>query len=106
NSVVAGSEKDLFESAGPGVNLKLRLAPGLPAVRLDVAELEQSLHCLVANASEATVGQSPESREIVVETRRGDGCVLLSVTDSGCGMDAETRRRIFEPLFTTRRTGR
>jgi two-component system cell cycle sensor histidine kinase/response regulator CckA len=106
NAVVMSAQKDLLISAGPGVEVTLRLAAGLPAVRIDVAEFEQSLHCLVANAREAMEESAPAGREVVVETRRGDGCVLVSVTDSGCGMDADTRRRIFEPLFTTRRTGR
>jgi PAS domain S-box-containing protein len=103
------------------VSLSLRLAPDLPPVEGDAAQLRQVVLNLLLNAAEA-VGAGPGG--ITVQTSlsrydaarpgaaylgaelRGGEYVALEVTDTGCGMDAATRRRIFEPFFTTKFMGR
>lgn len=103
------------------VELRLELAPGLPAVEVDRSQLEQALVALVSNASEA-VGAGPGA--IVLRTRleeptraRLDAAVAgadlpegryvaLEVEDSGCGMTDEQRRRMFDPFFSTKFPGR
>ncbi len=99
----------------------LHLMQELPRVRGDAAQLRQVLMNLITNAAEALEG---EPGEIVIRTaaafldehrlrRTLTGTVpapgrycLLAVSDTGCGMDAETRARIFDPFFTTKRDGR
>jgi CheY-like chemotaxis protein len=99
----------------------LHLMRDLPKVRADAAQVRQVLMNLVTNASEALEGQPGD---IMIRTAAGfldedslrrtltgvapspGRYCLLAVSDTGCGMDAETRARIFDPFFTTKRDGR
>jgi PAS domain S-box-containing protein len=83
----------------------------VPSILADAGQLQQIIVNLVTNARQAigndlgsiTIGVSPASRR---SKRRGSGdFVRLRVTDTGCGMDAETKERIFEPFFTTKNVG-
>jgi PAS domain S-box-containing protein len=103
------------------VKLELDLAPDLPAIEADRAQLQQVVMNLVTNASEA-IGD--RNGRIHVRTRALDvfaeqlasiepgrslpagRYVELTVTDTGEGMDEQTLVRIFDPFFTTKRTGR
>jgi two-component system nitrogen regulation sensor histidine kinase NtrY len=85
----------------PGVRLDLDLSPGLPAVRADRRLLERAVLNLVENALQA-VG---EKGTIDVRTRAVDGRLEVEVEDSGPGLPAEVRDRIFEPFFSTKTGG-
>jgi len=122
------------------VCLEYELAPDLPEVDADRAQISQVIMNLVINAHEA-IGGASSSREsgggtggegsavqpagtirittghvrldsrtrasAVVGGDRDEGdYVFLDVTDTGCGMDADTRQRVFDPFFTTKFTGR
>ncbi len=99
----------------------LDLAPGALPIRGDATQLRQVAMNLLTNASEA-IGDRPGTIRIRTAKRTiapghiddgdhphewtpGDYAVL-EVTDSGCGMDAATQARIFEPFFSTKFTGR
>jgi two-component system cell cycle sensor histidine kinase/response regulator CckA len=117
NAVVGGVESMLRRLIGEDV--ELILAPGeLPGpVRADPGRLEQVLMNLVVNARDAM----PGGGTLHVRTGAGDpaawaeqapagtavphAAVVLTVADSGTGMDAETVSRIFEPFFTTKPPG-
>jgi signal transduction histidine kinase/ActR/RegA family two-component response regulator len=87
---------------GEDVRLALDLAPERLCVRMDPTQLQQLLLNLAANARDAM----PTGGVLRVETRATGGQVLLTLADTGVGMDEDTRRRVFEPFFTTKETGK
>ena len=101
--------------------LNLNLERGLPPIEADPSQIRQIVMNLIINASEAigdrsgvitvSVGATRCDAEYLRKTELHDNLapglyVHLEVTDTGSGMDAETRSRIFEPFFTTKFTGR
>lgn len=93
------------EQEWPNVHFVRTLAPSLPPVEADPAQIEQAVYNLVINALEAL----PEGRgtiQVSTSLSGSEPTVVLSVTDDGVGMSDEIRARIFEPFFTTRTPGR
>jgi nitrogen-specific signal transduction histidine kinase/CheY-like chemotaxis protein len=99
--------------------LRYELAPELPMVEADAAQLRQVLMNLVTNASEALAGaEGPitvstrvmhldqELENPVVGSVPPGRHVCLEVADAGCGMDEDTLGKMFDPFFTTKFTGR
>ncbi len=96
---------------GPDINLVLSLDPALGRVRADPGQIEQALMNLVVNARDAmpeggtlkieTANAAPDRTSGFPELAAQPG-VILAVSDTGYGMDEETRSRIFEPFFSTK----
>ena len=121
SALVRDSERLLRLSIGVRAALRLDLPAGLPSVDGDAAQLRQILINLVTNASEAlgeqggrislSTGRVRLDRDyfrgthLSPELPAGD-YVYLEVADTGCGMDEETRAKIFDPFFSTKFTGR
>jgi two-component system cell cycle sensor histidine kinase/response regulator CckA len=116
NLVVGRLENMMRRLIGAHIELSLALDPEIPAVRADWGQIEQVVLNLVANARDAM----PHGGTLTIGTRSAtiDGAsilnhpemaagryVVLSVSDTGCGIDAETRPHIFEPFFTTKSPG-
>jgi two-component system NtrC family sensor kinase len=87
---------------GRGIELDVHVAPGLPAVCVDRAQLEQALLNLVTNAVDAM----PGGGRLSLTARADDGHVVLVVTDTGSGISAADLPRVFEPLYTTKPLGK
>ena len=119
NALVQDMSSLLNSSTSKKVGLSFDLSANLPAATADATQLRQILLSLVSNASEA-VGD--EGGLVVVRTYTTD-CdfldgasphgnlaegryVTIEVTDTGCGMDEETKAKVFDPFFTTKFTGR
>jgi signal transduction histidine kinase len=87
-----------------GASITLTLPrPGPPArVRGDRSQLEQLVLNLVVNARDAM----PRGGRLQIEVERAGASALLTVSDTGTGMDEVTRARMFEPFFTTKGPGR
>jgi len=117
NEVVANLDKMLRRLIGEDIDLLTVPAPGLWRVKADPGQIEQVIVNLVVNARDAM----PDGGKLTIETAnveleesytkghvgtaRGPH-VMLAVTDTGAGMDAETVGHIFEPFFTTKAAGR
>jgi PAS domain S-box-containing protein len=102
NAVARGLEPILARLLGEDVELALELAPDLGAVRADAGEIEQMLLNLALNARDAM----PSGGALRISTRAHGDVVELEVADSGGGIDALARERIFEPFYTTKKEGR
>jgi PAS domain S-box-containing protein len=102
---------------GERIRLVWQPGPGELPVRMDPAQLDQVLINLCLNSRDAITGAGtitiatglgPCTCEICAGASPGPGAerVLLTVRDTGCGMDEATRERIFEPFFTTKAPGK
>jgi two-component system cell cycle sensor histidine kinase/response regulator CckA len=94
---------------GPNVAIRIDCT-GPVFVSADPSLLEQVLVNLVVNARDAMpnggrLGIRVEGRNVPGVAANGVDQAVLTVTDSGIGMDADTRRRLFEPFFTTKSSG-
>jgi two-component system, cell cycle sensor histidine kinase and response regulator CckA len=116
NAIVADMERLLRPLIGENVALTAKLAPEAGCTRADAGQLEQVLMNLVVNAKDAM----PSGGKLTIQTQnvtvdeghrgqtfiRPGNYVMLSVRDTGTGMDKETQSRIFEPFFTTKEKGK
>jgi two-component system cell cycle sensor histidine kinase/response regulator CckA len=108
-------EKILRRVVGEDVELRTRLASDLGHIKADVGQLERVLINLVVNAREAmpaggSLTIEADNREVSEGQTADVGVapgryVALAVIDTGVGMDADTRTRMFEPFFSTKGTG-
>lgn len=117
NALVEGMEKMLGRLIREDIDFKVSQARDLGQIKADPGQIEQVVMNLVVNARDAM----PKGGKLTVETGNAElgeeyarahpyvtpgNYVLLAVSDTGCGMDAETRSHIFEPFFTTKGQGK
>jgi len=116
-ATVAGTEKLLQRLIGEDVQLATALAPDLGAVKADPVQLEQVIINLAVNARDAMPAggrltieaANVEMDEVYVRSHapaRPGRYVMLVLSDTGIGMDEQTKARIFEPFFTTKESGK
>ena len=117
NAVVEELEPMLRRLIGEDIRVVTRLEPSLVRVKADPGQLEQVLVNLAVNARDAMPDGGTlriETATVQLQETRTDGDLalvpgayaMLSVTDTGTGMDETTRSRIFEPFFTTKAVGK
>ena len=117
NSVVADIDKMLRRLIGEDINLAIVRDSKLKSVKADRGQVEQVLMNLAVNARDAM----PQGGKLIIETANTEldesyvrqhsyakvgRYVMLTVSDTGCGMDKETQAHIFEPFFTTKEEGK
>ena len=117
NHIVVETNKLLRRLIGEDIDLLLGLAADLGKVKADPNQLEQVLLNLSVNARDAM----PNGGKLTIETSNvfvderfvgshgsipSGRYVMLAVSDTGCGMDAQTQARAFEPFFTTKEVGK
>ena len=113
-SIVAEMSELIASTSGPRVRVEVDVAPHLPPALADGNQLEMALLNLSVNARDAM----PDGGSLTIALRAEDGgagrrlgltgdqCLVLSVSDTGLGMDEETRRRAIEPFFSTKGIGK
>jgi len=117
NSVVGNVQKMLRRMIGEDIELATIPASDLGCVRADPGQMEQVIMNLAVNARDAM----PEGGKLTIETANVEldesytrsqidampgSYVMLTVADTGCGMNAETLSHIFEPFYTTKEEGK
>jgi two-component system, cell cycle sensor histidine kinase and response regulator CckA len=116
NEVVQNVSNMLLRMVGEDIAISFRPTTPIGSIHADPGQIEQILMNLVVNARDAM----PSGGEIIIETgyaeldehfasqnpgSRAGQYVVLTVRDTGCGMDEETKSHIFEPFFTTKEVG-
>jgi signal transduction histidine kinase/ActR/RegA family two-component response regulator len=117
NTVVSGMDNMLRRLLGEDIELRTHFHPDLGLVKADPGQLEQVILNLAVNGRDAM----PKGGKLTIETsntvldedyaRTHESVVpgfytLLTVSDTGCGMDSETQAHLFEPFFTTKDPGK
>ncbi len=113
NETIRRMEKILRRIIGEDIEFELKLEEPLDTIKADPVQMESAIVNLVVNAKDAM----PHGGKLIISTRKvhldrpkptlygeippGD-YILLSVSDTGIGMDEYVKRRIFEPYFTTK----
>ncbi len=89
-----------------GVSVRTQLAEGLPLIQADRVQLQQVILNLILNAVEAMSGAGDGVRELLISTG-GDASngVLVSLRDSGPGLDPASLERLFDAFYTTKSSG-
>lgn len=113
NEVVANMGRMLQRLIGEDIHLLTVLDAELWPVKVDPGQFEQVIMNLAVNARDAMPGGGKltiETANVVLDEKyarrhvsvKPGPCVMLAVTDNGCGMDKETQSHLFEPFFTTK----
>ncbi|MBN1828873.1 MAG: response regulator [Deltaproteobacteria bacterium] len=117
NDIIVNLEKMLRRLVGEDVDFKTILDKRLGPTKADAGQIEQVIMNLVVNARDAM----PEGGKLTIETAGvtldetytlqhlgvdAGNYVMIAVSDTGTGMDAEVKKHIFEPFFTTKEQGR
>ena len=117
NSVVSNLEKMLRRLIGEDIELLTTTEPNLGQVKADPGQVDQVIINLIVNARDAM----PEGGKLMIQTANvvldeeythdhvpclPGSYIMLAVSDTGIGMDAERQARIFEPFFTTKAAGK
>ncbi|MEE4314079.1 MAG: PAS domain S-box protein, partial [Desulfofustis sp.] len=116
NKMVQGMLTMLRRLIGENIELVWRPEQSLAPVKMDPSQIDQILANLCINARDAIAGNgiiTIETANVTIDDAAACGkgetlpgnYVMLTVSDTGCGMDSETLTHLFEPFFTTKRVG-
>lgn len=84
------------------ISLTINVPPDLPHIYGDTVMLRHAIGAIITNAVEAIYDSASEARNILVQASSNATEVILSITDTGRGIEKEILDRIFEPFFTTK----
>lgn len=123
NEIIRDMEKMLKRLIGEDININLLPDESIPLIKADPGQLEQIVMNLVINARDAvrentttdaqkqifiqtTCAELDAQNDLTISVEEQRKFVVLSVEDTGNGMDEETKEKIFEPFFTTKGLGK
>ena len=117
NTVILDLARMLRRLIGDDIELVMQVAPTLGQVKVDPGQIEQVIINLAVNARDAmpdTGRLTIETAEVVLDSGYTEqhvsvtpgAYVMLSISDTGSGMDAEVQQHLFEPFFTTKEPGK
>jgi PAS domain S-box-containing protein len=94
------------EMASNSISVRTQLAEGLPLIQADRVQLQQVMLNLIVNAAEAMSEVSDEARELLIATcSNASNGILVSLRDSGPGLDPTRADQLFDPFYTTKAKG-
>jgi C4-dicarboxylate-specific signal transduction histidine kinase len=89
-----------------GVEIRLDLAPDLPAVQMDRVQIQQVLSNLIVNAVQAMIEHRTAQPRVTIISRSGVDChICVRIADNGPGVASDDRERLFDSFFTTKSGG-
>ena len=105
--------RDLSDLVGPGLemtghNLRVFMKPDLPDIEVDPSQIQQVILNLVTNADQALQGEGRTGEILLATDRRKEGedwVQIITVTDSGPGMNEDIAEKCFQPYFSTKSRG-
>ena len=100
--VIALSRAELITN---GITIETRLSEVLPPMNGDRVQVQQVLLNLILNAAEAMKSAVGNSRELLIATERSGDGVVVTVADTGPGIDPDHVERVFDAFYTTKSTG-
>ncbi|HAO93023.1 MAG: hypothetical protein A2X99_12100 [Deltaproteobacteria bacterium GWB2_55_19] len=117
NDIIRNTERLLSRLIGEDIDFKVSLSDADPVVTADVSQIEQVLMNLATNARDAmpkggTLAIATETIRLSTEALKDQGYMrpgeyaLITVSDTGTGMDRKVVERIFDPFFTTKEVGK
>lgn len=111
NAAVEGVRDLLSASLGAGIHIRMELAPGVPPVRGDLNQIELAVLNLAINAKDAmreggTLTIRTAVRKAVDDLVPGSEYAVVSVVDTGEGINPEILAKVFDPFFTTKPLGK
>lgn len=103
---IVGEALFLFQEGHDGIKFEFN-AGAMPALALDRVQIKRALINLLDNAVAAVASNNNGQGAVTLATRheRTHGCVYLEIADNGPGLPAESRARVFEPYFSTKKNG-
>ena len=95
----------LYEGRMEGVAVQVSIPDDLPLILMDSTQMKRVLVNVIDNAMEALTEQDDRSLRIACELARDGTMARLTIEDTGVGILAEDRERLFTPYFSTRKEG-
>ena len=92
-------------TADPNVEFKLQVGTGVPLIKADAVSIRQVLHNMIKNALEAMEGKGMISVKLQAVRKPNSTVVQLAIYDTGCGIDINQAKNIFEPYVTSKQKG-
>ena len=92
-------------AADPRVEFELHLGTGVPLIKADAVRIRQLLHNMFKNALEAMDDQGKISIKLQAVRKNNNTLVQLAIYDTGCGIDINQAKNIFEPYVTNKQKG-